>query len=199
MRVFTRDANDKEIAQEWVVGIPWESARSRNDMTSHFLPSDVTDICEWKYLSISRDRNTLSTSSKWDGRKGNTFWKTPHYLRSELQKATMSIYIRSCDYLHWSCGVARDLPLGGSGGGSGAEVSVEVASGSFSFGLAGSSASSRGGLELLRIKWTFYNACLKVFSSEYLTVCVIFTARKRSLGQGNIFAPVCHSVHGGST
>ena len=23
----------------------------------------------------------------------------------------------------------------------------------------------------------------------------IFTARKRSLGQGNIFAPVCHSVH----
>ena len=28
----------------------------------------------------------------------------------------------------------------------------------------------------------------------------IFTARKRSLGQGNIFTPVCHSVHrGGST
>ena len=26
---------------------------------------------------------------------------------------------------------------------------------------------------------------------------VIFTARKRSLGQGNIFAPVCHSVHKG--
>ena len=26
---------------------------------------------------------------------------------------------------------------------------------------------------------------------------VIFTARKRSLGQGNIFAPVCHSVHRG--
>ena len=25
----------------------------------------------------------------------------------------------------------------------------------------------------------------------------IFTARKRSLGQGNIFAPVCHSVHRG--
>ena len=24
-----------------------------------------------------------------------------------------------------------------------------------------------------------------------------FTAHKRSLGQGNIFAPVCHSVHGG--
>ena len=27
----------------------------------------------------------------------------------------------------------------------------------------------------------------------------IFTTRKRSLGQGNIFAPVCHSVHRGST
>ena len=25
----------------------------------------------------------------------------------------------------------------------------------------------------------------------------IFTARKRSLGQGNIFISVCHSVHGG--
>ena len=24
----------------------------------------------------------------------------------------------------------------------------------------------------------------------------IFTARKRSLGQGNVFTPVCHSVHG---
>ena len=24
-----------------------------------------------------------------------------------------------------------------------------------------------------------------------------FTARKRSLGQGNVFTPVCHSVHGG--
>ena len=25
---------------------------------------------------------------------------------------------------------------------------------------------------------------------------ILFTARKRSLGQGNIFTPVCHSVHG---
>ena len=25
----------------------------------------------------------------------------------------------------------------------------------------------------------------------------LFTVRKRSLGQGNIFAPVCHSVHRG--
>ena len=30
-------------------------------------------------------------------------------------------------------------------------------------------------------------------------VIKFITARKRSLGQGNIFAPVCHSVHGGST
>ena len=27
----------------------------------------------------------------------------------------------------------------------------------------------------------------------------MITARRRSLGQGNIFTPVCHSVHGGST
>ena len=27
----------------------------------------------------------------------------------------------------------------------------------------------------------------------------VITARERSLGQGNIVAPVCHSVHGGST
>ena len=27
----------------------------------------------------------------------------------------------------------------------------------------------------------------------------IFTTRKRRLGQGNIFIPVCHSVHRGST
>ena len=26
---------------------------------------------------------------------------------------------------------------------------------------------------------------------------IIFTARKRSLGKGNIFAPACHSVHRG--
>ena len=30
-----------------------------------------------------------------------------------------------------------------------------------------------------------------------LLLFVFFTARKRSLGQGNIFTPVCHSVHGG--
>ena len=149
--VFTRTSMSKKIAQEWVVGITWESARSRNDVTS--LSCHPTSLI-FEIGNISRFRETdftFSTSSKWDGRPGNTFWKTPHHLRSELQKATMSIYIRSCDYLHWSCGEPRGLPLGGSGGGSGAEVSVEVASGSFSFGLAGSSASSRGGLALLGI------------------------------------------------
>ena len=30
-----------------------------------------------------------------------------------------------------------------------------------------------------------------------LTIIPFITARKRSLGQGNIFAPVCHSVHRG--
>ena len=29
------------------------------------------------------------------------------------------------------------------------------------------------------------------------TESYIFTAHKRSLGQGNVFTPVCHSVHGG--
>ena len=28
-------------------------------------------------------------------------------------------------------------------------------------------------------------------------ILYIMTARKRSLGQGNVFTPVCHSVHGG--
>ena len=28
-------------------------------------------------------------------------------------------------------------------------------------------------------------------------LCSISTARKRSLGQGNVFTPVCHSVNGG--
>ena len=31
----------------------------------------------------------------------------------------------------------------------------------------------------------------------YVTVHELMTARKRSLGQGNIFTPVCHSVHRG--
>ena len=37
-----------------------------------------------------------------------------------------------------------------------------------------------------------YVRALYLFSSSY-----IFTARKRSLGQANVFTPVCHSVYGG--
>ena len=33
--------------------------------------------------------------------------------------------------------------------------------------------------------------------AEQFQIFVLVTARKRSLGQGNIFAPVCHSVHRG--
>ena len=29
-----------------------------------------------------------------------------------------------------------------------------------------------------------------------LSVLTVITTRKRSLGQGNVFTPVCHSVHG---
>ena len=50
-------------------------------------------------------------------------------------------------------------------------MSVELASGSFSFGLAGSSASSRGGLELLRIKSLFF----------ILRLCEILVKRLRLL------------------
>ena len=32
-----------------------------------------------------------------------------------------------------------------------------------------------------------------------LQIIVLITARKRSLGQGNIFTPVCHSVHRGAS
>ena len=32
---------------------------------------------------------------------------------------------------------------------------------------------------------------------DHLTITILITTRKRSLGQGNIFAPVCHSVHKG--
>ena len=39
--------------------------------------------------------------------------------------------------------------------------------------------------------WCFY------LNLPLLMHICIFTARKRSLGQGNIFTPVCHSVHGG--
>ena len=47
-------------------------------------------------------------------------------------------------------------------------------------------------------KSTSYNEQfpLHVFDSDVEWI-LIFTARKRSLGQGNVFTPVCHSVHMG--
>ena len=36
-----------------------------------------------------------------------------------------------------------------------------------------------------------------LLSQHQLQVAPLIIARKRSLGQGNIFTPVCHSVHGG--
>ena len=43
--------------------------------------------------------------------------------------------------------------------------------------------------------------CMAEFFTIHFYNRVVITARKRSLGQGNIFTPVCHSVHrgGGST
>ena len=40
-------------------------------------------------------------------------------------------------------------------------------------------------------------SCTYLHSLLVFQKIVIFTARKRSLGQGNIFTPVCHSVHRG--
>ena len=57
----------------------------------------------------------------------------------------------------------------------------------------GSLLLSVQGIDLLR--YVFCENCFiihRLSSGKY-----IFTARKRSLGQGNIFAPVCHSVHRG--
>ena len=42
-----------------------------------------------------------------------------------------------------------------------------------------------------------YFTFIRVGISVVLKVNFFITARKRSLGQGNIFTPVCHSVHGG--
>ena len=51
-----------------------------------------------------------------------------------------------------------------------------------------------------RITRKIYNWCIS--PHKHFRICIIcpltlITARKRSLGQGNIFTPVCHSVHGG--
>ena len=44
---------------------------------------------------------------------------------------------------------------------------------------------------------TLTNQNLSKFTVTFLGSYRIFTARKQSLGQGNIFTSVCHSVHGG--
>ena len=44
--------------------------------------------------------------------------------------------------------------------------------------------------------WLFGFATVGIFA--IVADIPIFTARKRSLGQGNIFTPVCHSVQGGA-
>ena len=41
-----------------------------------------------------------------------------------------------------------------------------------------------------------YKLKVAVYKRPSVTV-KLFTARKRSLGQGNMFTPVCHSVRGG--
>ena len=47
-------------------------------------------------------------------------------------------------------------------------------------------------------KFTFATGTNKLRCTESgYSSDIIFTARKRSLGQGNIFTPVCHSVHRG--
>ena len=46
-------------------------------------------------------------------------------------------------------------------------------------------------------QWCHYIATSQQ-CGEIVFHAVIFTARKRSLGQGNIFTPVCHSVHRGA-
>ena len=42
-----------------------------------------------------------------------------------------------------------------------------------------------------------YSDTAEMGSGLGIVAYCIFTARKRSLGQGNIFTPVCHSVHRG--
>ena len=51
---------------------------------------------------------------------------------------------------------------------------------------------------LLKVSWIWKMLCVSK-RQPYITSELrwIFTARKRSFGQGNIFTPVCHSVHGG--
>ena len=49
------------------------------------------------------------------------------------------------------------------------------------------------------IMFTLNKSLISKYDLFIAIIIEIFTVRKRSLGQGNIFAPVCHSVHRGST
>ena len=59
---------------------------------------------------------------------------------------------------------------------------------------------------IVSLHWNLFTFFIRTsdYLSAYLPVCLsfrlfvafIFTARKRSLGQGNVFTPVCHSVNG---
>ena len=52
-----------------------------------------------------------------------------------------------------------------------------------------------------RARETSIQCLSRLYTSQqkeiFQNISRIFTARKRSLGQGNVFTPVCHSVHGG--
>ena len=45
---------------------------------------------------------------------------------------------------------------------------------------------------------TVWMDILVIRMMDYVSTVNIFTASKRSLGQGNVFTPVCHSIHGGT-
>ena len=51
--------------------------------------------------------------------------------------------------------------------------------------------------DICRMFWSWNKDTRILFIKPATHVCTIITARKRSLGQGNIFTPVCHSVHRG--
>ena len=51
-------------------------------------------------------------------------------------------------------------------------------------------------LKVTKIGWEFHcKSSAPPHSSLLFKIEIVITARKRSLGQGNIFTPVCHSVH----
>ena len=47
------------------------------------------------------------------------------------------------------------------------------------------------------LNWYQQQLPLRSSADQVNTILPVFTARRRSLGQGNVFTPVCHSVHRG--